>query len=155
MALKTIEKKVVSYCEIPEGLIPEKHWINQYELGTHVECHIDDAPDDELSAWLREIYPELIDEESFYIYMEKSNNKDTKSSIINTWQEIHFRTQKGSYSAEVELTVNHKLGTFDLQTIGEEAVSFKRDSLEVAKLRLEAISEALDWVEKNLSFKEK
>ena len=30
MALERINKLVVSYCEIPEGLIDEGHWINHH-----------------------------------------------------------------------------------------------------------------------------
>lgn len=70
MALKTITKKVVSYSEIPEGLIPEDHWINEQEWNTYVECHIDDDEDDELSIWIKKTYPELVDEESFFIHLD-------------------------------------------------------------------------------------
>lgn len=70
MALETITKKVVSYCEIPEGIIPEGHWINEHGCDAYVECHIDDDEDDELSVWLKETYPELIDEESFFIHLD-------------------------------------------------------------------------------------
>lgn len=67
--LKTITKKVVSYCEIPEELT-EGHWISEYMNGCFVEVHLDDDEDDKLSMWLKEKYPELIDEDSFYIEMD-------------------------------------------------------------------------------------
>lgn len=67
--LKTITKKVVSYCEIPEELT-EEHWISEYMNGCFVEVHLDDDEDDKLSMWLKEKYPELIDEDSFYIEMD-------------------------------------------------------------------------------------
>lgn len=67
--LKTITKKVVSYCEIPEELT-EGHWISEYMNGCFVEVHLDDDEDDKLSMWLKEKYPELVDEDSFYIEMD-------------------------------------------------------------------------------------
>lgn len=35
-----------------------------------VEVHLDDDEDDKLSMWLKEKYPELVDEDSFYIEMD-------------------------------------------------------------------------------------
>lgn len=67
--LKTITKKVVSYCEIPEELT-EGHWISEYMNGCFVEVHLDDDEDNKLSMWLKEKYPELVDEDSFYIEMD-------------------------------------------------------------------------------------
>ena len=73
--LKTITKKVVSYCEIPEGIIPKGHWLNQHGCDAYIECHLEDDIEDviegdELDDWLRETYPELIDEESFFIHID-------------------------------------------------------------------------------------
>lgn len=72
--LKTITKKVVSYCEIPEGLISDGHWLNQHGCDAYVECHLEDeidvTDDDNLDKWLRETYPELVDEESFFIHLD-------------------------------------------------------------------------------------
>ena len=71
MPLKTITKKVISYCEIPEGIITENHWINHNSCDAYVEVHMDDTADaDPLDTWIRETYPELIDEESFFIHVD-------------------------------------------------------------------------------------
>ena len=73
MALKTITKKVVSYCEVPEGIIPEDHWVNHYGCDAYVEVHMEDEDSedpDPLDTWLRTTYPELVDEESFFIHLD-------------------------------------------------------------------------------------
>ena len=70
MKLKTITKKVISYCEIPKDIIPEDHWINHHGCDTYVEVHLDDEDEDELDTWLRTTYPELVDEESFFIHLD-------------------------------------------------------------------------------------
>ena len=68
LQLKQITGKVVSYCEIPEE-ITEGHWISEYMNGCFVQVHLEED-DDALSNWLKETYPELIDEEAFYIEMD-------------------------------------------------------------------------------------
>ena len=68
LQLKQITGKVVSYCEIPEE-ITEGHWISEYMNGCFVQVHLEDD-DDALSNWLKETYPELIDEEAFYIEID-------------------------------------------------------------------------------------
>jgi len=70
MGLKTITKKVVSFSEIPSE-ITRHHWINQIEDIERVEVHIDDEEPDELTSWLIENYPELQEEESFFIHMDQ------------------------------------------------------------------------------------
>jgi len=70
MSLKTITKKVVSFSEIPKELTTN-HWINQIEDIERVEVHIDDEEPDALTSWLIENYPELKDEESFFIHMDQ------------------------------------------------------------------------------------
>ncbi len=73
MALKEINLKVVSYCEIPEE-ITEEHWISEYMNGCFVEVHVDNGEEDEdldpLGQWIRETYPELKKENSFLIEMD-------------------------------------------------------------------------------------
>jgi len=68
--LKEITKKVISYCEIPEKLT-EKHWISEHHCDAYVEVHLDNSQDDNLSLWLKETYPELVDEDSFFIHIDK------------------------------------------------------------------------------------
>lgn len=68
--LKEITKKVVSYCDIPEDYT-NGHWISEYMNGCFVEVHLDGAdPDDDLDRWLFENYPELANEDSFFIEMD-------------------------------------------------------------------------------------
>lgn len=72
MALETITRKVLSYCEIPEE-ITEDHYVSQAEPDTYMEFHFDDnleIEDDELTAWIRLNYPELVDEEAFLIHID-------------------------------------------------------------------------------------
>lgn len=70
MALEKITKFVVSYCEIPEDLL-EGHWIQEHSCDSYVECHIENEEEhDPVSKWLSENYPELKDEESFFIHMD-------------------------------------------------------------------------------------
>jgi len=69
MSLKTITKLVVSYSEIPKELTAN-HWINQVEDIERIEVHIDDEEPDPLTSWLIDNYPELKDEESFFIHMD-------------------------------------------------------------------------------------
>ncbi len=71
MALKTIIKKVVSFCEIPEE-VTENHWINEHHNDAFVEVHIDTETHvpDKIQDWLVKNYPELIEEDSFFIHMD-------------------------------------------------------------------------------------
>lgn len=71
MALKTITKFVVNYSEIPTDLA-ENNWINGRKDVAYLEVHIDgeDSGEDALSNWLSKTYPELVEEDSFYIHMD-------------------------------------------------------------------------------------
>ena len=66
---KQIIVKVLNYSEIPKEFT-EGHWISDYKSGILVQVHLDDDEDDKLSMWLKEKYPELVDEDSFYIEMD-------------------------------------------------------------------------------------
>ena len=59
--LETINKKVLSYCEIPQELT-ERHWITENSCGCYVDFQLEEEGVDELDDWIRENYPELIDE---------------------------------------------------------------------------------------------
>jgi hypothetical protein len=69
MALKRLNKKVLSYSEIPKKLT-EESWLNDYPNGCLVECHIDDDEPESLDLWIIDNYPELKDAESFLIDMD-------------------------------------------------------------------------------------
>lgn len=70
MELEKITKYVVSYCEIPEELTEDYQWLKEAACDSYVEAHVDDEETDELSIWLLERYPQLKDEESFFIHMD-------------------------------------------------------------------------------------
>lgn len=70
MALEKITKYVVSYSEIPEELLEDYSWISESQLDSYIEAHVDEEEEDLLSQWLLERYPELKDEESFFIHMD-------------------------------------------------------------------------------------
>ena len=66
--MKEIKGKVVSYCDIPEELIPT--WLDEYPSGVYIEVHIDESEGlDALEMWLIGEYPG-IEEETFYIEID-------------------------------------------------------------------------------------
>lgn len=69
MALTT--KKVLNFSEIPEE-VRKDHWIGRYSYETYAELHIDenDTDPDNVTIWITDNYPELITEDSFFIYMD-------------------------------------------------------------------------------------
>lgn len=68
--LETITKKVVKYSNIPEELT-EPSWLSEKPTGTLVECHLDNIePFEPLDLWFLENYPELFEEESFFIKID-------------------------------------------------------------------------------------
>ena len=69
MELATITGKVVSYCEIPEELT-EDHWISDYPPDAYVQVHIEGEDEDKVSKWILNKYPELKDEDYFFIHID-------------------------------------------------------------------------------------
>ena len=72
MELVTITGKVVSYCEIPEELTSD-HWISEYSTNSYIQVHIeqeDEAEVDKVSEWILNKYPELKDENYFFIHVD-------------------------------------------------------------------------------------
>ena len=72
MELVTITGKVVSYCEIPEELT-EDHWVSDYPPDAYVQVHIEQEGEEEMdkiSEWIVEKYPELMDEDFFFIHVD-------------------------------------------------------------------------------------
>ncbi len=71
MAIVTMTKQVISYCDIPEELT-EDHHISEYQPDCYVNYRIlPDEPENEdpLDAWIRKTYPKLIGV-SFLIEMD-------------------------------------------------------------------------------------
>jgi len=68
--LRKVNKYVVSYCDIPQEFT-EGHWISEHHCDAYVEVHLDDEPtEDLLDNWLIANYPELVNEESFFIHLD-------------------------------------------------------------------------------------
>ena len=87
-------------------------------------------------------YLKLIDEKP-----ESMESKQNEITIVKTWETIYFKSK----NATAELTLNHEKKTFNFQTAREEMVSFKSDTIEVARERLKCIESALDYAEKHLN----
>lgn len=68
MSLKQINGRVISYCEIPEELIP--NWLKEFPTGCYVEVHLDTLDGvGLLDIWFKENYPG-IEDETFYIEID-------------------------------------------------------------------------------------
>jgi hypothetical protein len=68
MALGTVTMKVLPYSEIPAAL-KEHHWLDRIDDIKLQEVHIEGEEDerDDLSQWIIDNYPELQNEEAFFI----------------------------------------------------------------------------------------
>lgn len=67
--MEEIKGKVVPFSEIPKDVL-EGHLLNEYMTFRHTfaQFHIDETEDDDkVSEWLLSKYPELKDEEYFFI----------------------------------------------------------------------------------------
>lgn len=62
MALKELNLKVVSYCDIPEKIGYNHPVLMEFSCGVFVPWSLptDNSQDDDLDVWLRTEYPELI-----------------------------------------------------------------------------------------------
>ena len=69
MALTEKTLKVLNFSEIPEDIRKDNLYLSTAEKGLHYQVHIDNnnTPDDD---WIKETYPELIEEESFLLYID-------------------------------------------------------------------------------------
>ncbi len=70
-----------------------------------------------------------------------------KIEIKETWITVYFEAsdRKGN-SAQVELNYNHSTKSFTLCTSPQEHVSFKNDDLDIAELRVKALSAAIKYL---------
>jgi hypothetical protein len=70
---------------------------------------------------------------------------------IKTWETVYFEASKrGVEDVRVELSFNRQTKEYTLCTKHEESVSFNGDTIEQSKLKLEAVSAALKYIEKQL-----
>ena len=74
MALEKITKFVFPISEIPKELV-KGSWILDYPRHAFIEAHLDEETEsDELDEWIIGKYPELVEEDSFFIYVDEQNN---------------------------------------------------------------------------------
>jgi hypothetical protein len=72
--------------------------------------------------------------------------------IKKTWETVYFTaSKKGLEPVAVELSLNHETKKYTLCTAHEESVSFKDDTIEMSKLKLEALKEAIKYIEQYLA----
>jgi hypothetical protein len=71
MALTTLTKKVLNFSEIPNS-VKKDHWLTLIDNIELKEVHIENDPQDKdpVVNWINTIYPELQDEDSFYINLK-------------------------------------------------------------------------------------
>lgn len=68
--------------------------------------------------------------------------------IKHTWETVYFTaSKKGLEPVTIELSLNHETKKYILCTANEESVSFKDDTVEMSKLKVEALKEALRYIE--------
>lgn len=66
MALTITSLKTLHFSEIPEELTKDS-WLEGYKDVELLQVHIDGNESDPLTDWVTEKYPELKEEESFFI----------------------------------------------------------------------------------------
>ncbi len=68
--------------------------------------------------------------------------------IKHTWETVYFTaSKKGLEPVTIRLSLNHDTKKYTLCTANEESVSFKDDTVEMSKLKLEALKEAIRYIE--------
>ena len=68
--------------------------------------------------------------------------------IIREWETVYFQAVKKGYnSVTIELSFNHKTNKYTLCTANEESVSFKDDSIQTSRMKIEAITAAIKYVD--------
>ncbi len=68
--------------------------------------------------------------------------------IKHTLETVYFTaSKKGLEPVTIELSLNHETKKYTLRTANEESVSFKDDTIEMSKLKIEAIKEAIRYIE--------
>ncbi len=68
--------------------------------------------------------------------------------IKHTWETVYFTaSKKGLEPVTIELSLSHDTKKYTLCTAHDESVSFKADTVEMSKLKLEALKEAIRYIE--------
>lgn len=72
--------------------------------------------------------------------------------IKKTWETVYFTASKeGLRPVKIELSLNHETKKYTLSTPHEESVSFEDDTIEISKLKIKALKEAIKYIENCLS----
>lgn len=69
--MKQIRKKVIKLSEFPSNLQKNDIFIG-HKIHTYAEFHIDESESDDLTTWIVNKYPELKNENSFLIHIDKT-----------------------------------------------------------------------------------
>ena len=68
--------------------------------------------------------------------------------IKKTWETVFFTaSKKGVGSVTIELSFNHETNTYSLCTENEEGIRFDEDTVEISKLKVEALKAAVKYIE--------
>lgn len=68
--------------------------------------------------------------------------------IKKTWETVFFTaSKKGVGSVTIELAFNHEENWYSLCAEDEEGVRFDQDTIEISKLKVEALKAALKYIE--------
>lgn len=71
--------------------------------------------------------------------------------IKKRFETVYFTaSKKGLKPVTVELSLNYETKKYTLCTANEEEVSFKDDTIEMSKLKVEALKEAVKYIESSL-----
>lgn len=71
--------------------------------------------------------------------------------IVKTWEQVYFTASKGKLTATIELSYNSQTKKYTLSTKNEESVSFKEDTIQMSKLKLEALKSAIKYISDKFS----
>lgn len=91
----------------------------------------------------------IINERIYYLGVYGKLFKDITGKNLGT---VYFEaSKKGLNPIRIELSLNHQTKKYTLCTAHKESVSFKNDTIEISKLKLEAIKEAIKYIKQQLA----
>ena len=69
-------------------------------------------------------------------------------TVKRIWQTTQFTaSKKGMKPVTIEVSINFETKKYTICTAQEESVSFKEDTIEVSKLKLQALKQAINYIE--------
>lgn len=69
-----------------------------------------------------------------------------------TWETVYSTATNGTKTAVVELTINHSTLKYTIRTDYEEHVSFDKDNIEIAELKIKALRAAIKYLKDNFVY---